>query len=123
MPGQDEYEELKGRVVQLEQRLATRSVPTIEDITAEEFRTYIKVRGILQQVIGPGSGCAPGVFGRGDDVGGTGCAPGVFGPGDDTGGTGCAPGVISPGDDTGGSGCAPGGFGAGAVGRFGDLGG
>ncbi|MFI6830353.1 hypothetical protein ACIBG5_24865 [Kribbella sp. NPDC050241] len=107
MPGQDEYEELMGRVVQLEQRLATRSVPKIEDITAEEFRTYIKVRDILQQMIGPGTGCAPGGFGRGDD----------------TGGSGCAPGAISPGDDTGGSGCAPGGFGAGAVGRFGDLGG
>lgn len=107
MPGQEEFDQLEGRIVKLEQQLTTRSVPDIQDITADEFRIYIKVRDILQQLIGPGSGCAPGRFGPGDDVGGTGCAPGGF----------------SPGDDSIGSGCAPGGFGAGAVGRFGDLGG
>ncbi|MFG1628280.1 hypothetical protein [Kribbella sp. NPDC049227] len=107
MPGQEEYDELQGRIVKLEQQLTTRSVSDIQDITADEFRIYIKVRDILSALLG----------------GGTGCAPGRFGPGVDTGGTGCAPGGFSPGEDTGGSGCAPGGFGAGAVGRFGDLGG
>ncbi|TCC42907.1 hypothetical protein E0H75_38520 [Kribbella capetownensis] len=107
MPGQEEYDKLEGRIVRLEQQVTTRSEPDIQDITAEEFRIYLKVRDILAQLIGPGSGCAPGRFGSGVAAGGTGCAPGVIGPGDDVGG----------------SGCAPGGFGGGAVGRFGDLGG
>jgi hypothetical protein len=107
MPGQDEYQALEGRVVKLEQAMAAKSAPTIEDITAEEFRIYIKVRDILQQLIGPGTGCAPGWLGNAVASGGTGCAPGVIGPGDDVGGTGCA----------------PGGIGGGAVGRFGNLGG
>jgi hypothetical protein len=106
MPGQ-EYDELEGRIVKLEQQLTTRSVPDIQDITAEEFRIYLKVRDILAQLIGPGTGCAPGWLGNAVASGGTGCAPGVIGPGDDVGGTGCA----------------PGGIGGGAVGRFGNLGG
>ena len=55
MPSQEEYEELKGRIVELENRLKERSAQ--QDVTAlsrEEVEAYLKVRDVL---LGPGRPC------------------------------------------------------------------
>jgi hypothetical protein len=66
MPSQEEFDELKGRVTELENQLQGRAVTQdIGAITAEEMETYIKVRDILTAVLSGGTGCAPGGFDAG----------------------------------------------------------
>ena len=45
MPSQEEFDELKGRIIQLENQLQAKAAK--QDVSAEEMQTYIKVRDIV----------------------------------------------------------------------------
>lgn len=48
MPTQEEFDEIKGRVVALEDQLKGRAEQSdIPSITPEEMQTFIKVRGVM----------------------------------------------------------------------------
>ena len=47
MPSDEEFEELKGRIVELENQLKQRSTKRVTDITPEEMATFQKVRDVI----------------------------------------------------------------------------
>lgn len=48
MPSQEEFDELKGRIVELENQLREREVKRdISSITAEEMQAFVKVRDVI----------------------------------------------------------------------------
>src|SRR5262245_57814365 len=54
MPSQEEFDQLKGRIVELENQLkaqAGRSTPDFADLTAEELQAYVKVRDVLESAL------------------------------------------------------------------------
>jgi len=47
MPSDEEFEELKGRIVELENQLRRRTTKRVTDITPEEMETFQKVRDVI----------------------------------------------------------------------------
>lgn len=48
MPSQEEFDELKGRIVELENKLSQATTPAAKaSVTAEEMQAYAKVRDLL----------------------------------------------------------------------------
>ena len=47
MPSDEEFEELKGRIVELENQLRRRTTKRVTDITPEELETFQKVRDVI----------------------------------------------------------------------------